>query len=331
MKKNRILVTGASGFVGKFLIEKLINNEDNIIVALYNNSVVSELYQDPNNRISWVKIDLVVDNLRDILLDIDIVYHLAGYSSNGSTSEELNLLNKLNVIVTKRLANACKLSFIKHFVFVSSIAVCESSMDLIIDENNGLPLTPYGKSKKKAEKLLISISKGHYKYTILRPTALFGEYHRGSVHELIKQIQQKRFVIFGSGSSLTNFYYIKDFIDILEFVCCNKNAYNKIFIASDSPYTLNVIVSWILNCLNYKKSIIRLPIWIGYFVASVFELSSLLINKPLLFSYRRLNAMTNKKSFSNNRISRIIGMNCRYGVHKGIISTIRWYKKNGIL
>ena len=331
MKKNRILVTGASGFVGKFLIQNLINNRDNTIVALYKNSDITTLYQDPDSRISWVKIDLVTDNLRDILLDIDVVYHLAGYSSIGSTNEELDLLNKLNVVATKRLANACKSSFVKHFIFVSSIAVCESSKDLIINENNGLPLTPYGKSKKKAEKLLINISKGHYKYTILRPTALFGENHRGSVYEMVKKIHQKRFVIFGSGKSPTNFYYIKDFINLLLLTYCNKNTYNKILIASDNPYELNVIVGWVLKCLKYDKSILRLPVWFGYIVASIFELLSLLLNKPLLFSYRRLNAMINQNSFSNNKILRIKGMNCKYGVHKGLISTIKWYKESGML
>jgi len=142
MKKNRILVTGASGFVGKFLIKKLLRNENNTIVALYNNSIVSDLNADFNSQISWVKVDLVNDNVSDILLDIDIVYHLAGYSSMGSTTKELNLLNKVNVIATQRLANACKSLSIKHFIFVSSVAVCESSADLIINEKNGLPLTP---------------------------------------------------------------------------------------------------------------------------------------------------------------------------------------------
>jgi len=335
MKKNRILVTGASGFVGKFLIKKLLRNENNTIVALYNNSIVadlnSDLNSDFNSQISWVKVDLFSDNVSDILLDIDIVYHLAGYSSMGSTTKELNLLNKVNVIATQRLANACKSLPIKHFIFVSSVAVCESSADLIINEKNGLPLTPYGKSKKKAEELLIGASKGHYNVTILRPTALFGEYHKGSVYEMVKKIQEKRFVKFGPGNSLTNFYYIKDFVNLLVHVCCNKSTYNQVFIVSDSPYELNIVVNWMLHCLNYKNRILQFPIWFGYILATFFEFISFLINKPLLFSYRRLHAMTNKTLFSNNKISKVVDMNCKYGVHKGLVRTIKWYKKTGIL
>ena len=76
MKKRRILVTGASGFIGRFLIENLAKDEDNIIIALYNNSNVLDLYKDSDNRINWVKVDLVNDSISNILLNIDPTNHV---------------------------------------------------------------------------------------------------------------------------------------------------------------------------------------------------------------------------------------------------------------
>ena len=331
MKKNKILVTGASGFVGKFLIEKLLCNDNNFITAFYNKSDVKDLFVNFGSKIRWVKIDLVYDNLDVITEDIDTVYHLAGYSSMGSSKKELNLLNNVNVIATQRLANKCSRLSIKHFIFVSSIAVCEFSKSLVINENNGVPLTAYGRSKQMAEKLLIKIAKGKFDLTILRPTALFGECHKGSIYEMVKNIKEKRFVKFGPGSSLTNFFYIKDFVKLLIEVCHNKRAFNKVFIASDSPHDLDSIIDCIIRSLNLKHRIFQLPIWFGFILAFLFEFISLLLNKTLIFSYRRFKAMINKTYFTNNKISRVIDLKYDYGVHNGLVRTIKWYKEEGML
>ena len=331
MKKRRILVTGASGFIGRFLIENLAKDEDNIIIALYNNSNVLDLYKDSDNRVNWVKVDLVNDSISNIFLNIDVVYHLAGYSTINPNIKELNLLNKLNIFVTQRLANECKSSSVKHFIFVSSIAACESSDNINITEKNGSPKTHYGVAKKKAEELLLETSANCFNVTILRPTAIFGEHHKGSIFEMVKKIKEKRFVIFGSGNSLTNFYYIRDFVDLLTTICENKDTFNKVFIVSGDSYKLNAIVDHILTCLDYKSKIIKLPIWFGYIIATLFEVLSFLIKKPLLFSYRRLHAMTSKVSFSNKEVSKIIHINVKYGVLMGLTRTIKWYKKKDML
>ena len=92
---------------------------------------------------------------------------------------------------------------------------------------------------------MIKIADGHYAVTILRPTALFGEYHKGSIYELVKSVNNRRFVLFGSGKNLTNFYYIRDFIEILVNVIDNNRAFNQVFIASDDAIQLNILISWI--------------------------------------------------------------------------------------
>ena len=331
MKKTRILITGASGFIGKFLIDKLLQNKNNIIVALFNKTDVSGFYKESEKRIKWVQIDLINDNISNIALNIDVVYHLAGYFSISQSSKELTLLNKINVFATEKLAHECKRSAVKHFIFISSVAACESSNEATITENSGLPSTVYGESKKKAEDLLMDIAETGLNVTILRPTAIFGEGHKGSVFELVKKIKEKRFVIFGSGESLTNFYYIRDFIDLLSDVPLNENTYNKVFIASDESYELNTIVNSILEGLTYHNKVIKLPIWLGYIIAFFFEIISFLIKKNLLFSYRRLNTMTSKISFSNNKIFKIMNTHTKYGVLEGLNRTIKWYKSNNML
>jgi len=328
---NKILVTGGSGFVGRFLIEELLLDGSNTIVAMYNNNGIPDVFKSSPGNLSWIKNDLVSDDLTAALTDIDIVYHLAGYSSVDSSTVELDRLNKINVIATRRLADACVSAQVRHLIFVSSVAVCEGSSEAIIDEGDVLPLTPYGDSKQRAEDILIKTAKGFYEITILRPSALFGECHEGSVYELVKKIQEKRFAIFGSGKSLTNFLYIRDFTDLLVSVKFDPRAYDQIFIAADSPFQLKVVVDWILGALNSNMRVLVIPAWTGHCLAWFFDLASLLLNRALPFSRRRLKAMLNDSSYSNAKVTRVMGSDCKYGVQKGLLTTIQWYRDNDML
>ena len=209
--KRKILVTGGSGFVGSFLIQELLRDESNTIIVMYNSSQAPDTYEEPASKLRWIKADIVKDDLTNLVSGVDTVYHLAGYSSLSSSSSEVDRLNAVNVKGTRRVAEACTSAQVKQLIFVSSIAACEVSTELVIDEINGYPVTEYGLSKKRAEELLIEGSINSYELTILRPTALFGENHEGSVLELVKKIQERRFLIFGSGESNTNFLYMNQY------------------------------------------------------------------------------------------------------------------------
>ena len=81
MKRNNILVTGASGFVGQFLLERLIQTDCNKIVAMHKNPLNKSLKERFDDQITWNNTDLVSGDCCGLLSNIDIIFHLAGYSS----------------------------------------------------------------------------------------------------------------------------------------------------------------------------------------------------------------------------------------------------------
>lgn len=327
---KKILITGGSGFVGRFLINELLKDKTNTILALYNSSPGPSLEEAAAN-LNWVKADIVKDDLTPLVSGVDIVYHLAGYSSVSSNSSEVDLLNAVNVTGTRRVAEASTSAQVKHLIFVSSVAACEVSSDLVIDEINGYPVTEYGLSKKRAEELLIEGSINSYELTILRPTSLFGENHEGSVLELVKKIQERRFLIFGSGESTTNFLYIRDFIDLLLLVKDDRRAYGQVFIASDTPVHLSTLVKYILDALGSDLRIMKVSAAVGYIVALLFDIVSFVLQKPLPLSRRRLRAMLNQTSYTNLKVKTVMGANCKYGVKKGLLTSISNYRQQGML
>ena len=166
---------------------------------------------------------------------------------------------------------------------------------------------------------MIKHADGHYAVTILRPTALFGEYHKGSIYELVKSINKRRFVIFGSGKNLTNFYYIRDFVEILIKVIDNNKAFNQVFIASDTPFQLNILISWILVSLKSRKLILKVPVWMGFIASYILDILTCLTKNTFPLSIRRLKAMTHDVTYSNNKIIYSLNVKAKYGIQQGII------------
>lgn len=331
MAKRKILVTGGSGFVGRFLIQELLRDESNTIIAMYNSNQPPDTFEDPASKLTWIKTDIVKDDLTDAMSGIDTIYHLAGYSSVSSSSSEVDLLNAINVTGTRRVAEASSSAKVKQLIFVSSVAACEASTELVIDEINGYPVTEYGLSKKRAEDLLIEGSINSYELTILRPTALFGENHEGSVLELVKKIQERRFLIFGSGKSNTNFLYIRDFIDLLLCVKDDQRAYGQVFIASDTPLHLSTFVKYIVEVLGSDLRIMKVPVAFGFIAALLFDIVSFVLQKPLPLSRRRLRAMLNQTIYTNRKVKSVMATNCKYGVKKGLLTSISYYRQHGML
>ena len=178
---------------------------------------------------------------------------------------------------------------------------------------------------------MIEGSINSYKLTILRPTALFGENHEGSVLELVKKVQERRFLIFGSGKSVTNFLYIRDFIDLLLLVKDNQRAYGQVFIASDSPMYLSTFVKCIVEALSSDFRILKVPIVFGYIAALLFDIVSFVLQKPLPLSRRRLRAMLNETIYTNQKMKSVMATNFNYGVKKGLLTSISYYRQNNML
>jgi len=327
-KREKILITGASGFVGQALVKKLITDKSKKIVATTNSKCISELISSEN--LIWRKVDLLKDNLKDLLAGIDVVYHLVGYSGLGTSDEELTKLTLLNEELTSRLLEYSKQADIKHFIYVSSISACENSNEKNIDEENGFPQSLYGISKKKTEEIIFSFSGNPFPVTILRPTALFGKHHKGSIYELTKRVKENRFLIFGSGENFTNFYYIDEFTNVLKATCLNKDMFGEIYIASSDPLTLNRLARLISTVLKISPSFIWLPLSVGYLVAYFFDFLSFFISQELPLSKRRMEAMTGSKVYSNGKL-KLEGLSKKSETERGLKETVQWFLDNKML
>lgn len=329
-KNIKVLVSGASGFVGLHLLEALVA-DGNKVIALHHRPLQQPYPYCDSDMVTWVKFDITADSVEQYCENVDVVFHLAGYSTIEETEDELKKLKLVNVHGTEKFASGCKSAGVKQFIFVSSIAACEFSDVQQIDETNGYPQSAYGKSKLEAESLLLTMAENDFNITILRPTALFGEDHLGSVYELVKAIKHKRFVLFGSGEYRTNFYYIKDFVEVLIRVQGNQDAYGQVFIASDDALTIKDISSIILEALQMQFKIPSIPYLLGCSIAYVLDQITYLVGIKFPLSKRRFRAMTKDNIFVHSKLSSLLEVKPIYGIKSGLRRTVSWYRTAGLL
>lgn len=330
---HKLIVTGATGFVGLFLLEKLTERGEKgtEIVAVHHRDLKKEVKQRFGNSVQWIKVDITCDDMSCVVAGAATVFHLAAYSSIEETEAARHQQKCVNVLGTQRLAAAAKKAGVRHFIFISSIAACESGSTKEINEQNGFPVSSYGKAKKSAEDILLSMSGNGFDVTVLRPTALFGENHLGSVYDLVKLIKQRRFVIFGRGESRTNFYYVRDFVDVLLAVQNNAKAYGQIFIAANRPYAMHELISCIVAALGCKRFVPSVPVQLGYLAAVCCDIISKLSGKSLPFSKRRYRALMRDTAYSSQKLEETLGLRPSYGLSEGIKKTITWYQKTGLI
>ena len=141
-----ILVTGATGFVGKRVCNMLLRQNHKIRVISRNSSIKFD---------DLVIADLSSDSLNEsVFRDVTTIIHLAGHAHDLKVNGDTENYLKLNVDGTKRLAEMASISGVKNFIYISSTkAGADEDPNSLIEEAEGI----YGQSKRAAELAILNL------------------------------------------------------------------------------------------------------------------------------------------------------------------------------
>lgn len=232
MKNKKILITGAAGFIGSHLVEKLFNEGFSLkLLVPYNvdNSWgwIDTLSEDIKNNVEIVSGDICdQDLIRKVTKDINVIFHLAALISIPYSYVSPRSYISTNVIGTLNLLETLKNSKIELFVNTSTSEVYGSAQYSPIDESHPLNAqSPYAATKISADQLCLSYYRSfELPITILRPFNTFGPRQslRASIPTIISQVVEgKQKIKMGNISTKRDFSYVSDTVS--GFLSCISN------------------------------------------------------------------------------------------------------------
>ena len=265
MPNKKILITGATGFIGQQLLSYLNSSKKVESRDVYSIKIISRNIQPIYETIVC---DLQSENIPDdIMDDVDTLFHLAGYAHDlREPSKSENLYHTLNVDATIRLAELAVKSAVKHFVFISSVKAggklftdkCANEMD------QGVPDNIYGQTKREAEIKLLNIGRNSNMHvSIIRPSLVYGPNAKGNLRLMLSNINKGLFPPIPDTQNRKSMIHVNDLVRAIMFVARDERANGEIFIVTDGkPYsssdiykTMCVIVGKLVPKWNVPKFI----------------------------------------------------------------------------
>ena len=297
----KIEVTGASGFVGKNLIN------------FFNEKSIKTQPLPLRTRV-WQK---------RVPKEADALIHLAGKAHDTKNTTSEDDYYQINTDLTIDVFEAFLKSDIRDFIYFSSVkAVADTEEDQLSEKEEPNPLTPYGKSKLKAEQYLFSqkLPPGRRLF-IIRPCMIHGPENKGNLNLLYKLVSKGIPWPLGAFENKRSFCSIDNLLFIIKELIEQKDILSGVYnVSDDEPLSSNEVVSLLSESQNRNPRIWKVSKGLIHIIAKAGNLIRLPLNEE------RLRKLTDSYVVSNQKIKKAIGKPLPVSSKEGLLNTFKSFQ-----
>jgi len=342
----KILITGASGFIGSFLCEEGLKRGMETWAGMREGSSRKWLQHE---KLKFAFLDMAhAEVLRKQLTAYkekagkwDVVIHAAGATKCLKREE----FDSHNFTCTKNLVNMLdELDMLpEQFLYVSSLSVlgpireemsADGTYSDMTAEDKPQPNTAYGESKVKSEAFLAEKrikTDGRFHYTIFRPTGVYGPREK-DYFMMAKSIKQHIDFSVGYKKQVLTFVYVRDLVNaIFSAIGKNDTANGKTYLVSDGCcYSSRAFSDLIQKELGVKNVLhVKAPLWALKIVSCLAEGFSKLTHKPSTLNGDKYRIMRQRNwQCDITPLKEDLGFTPEWQLERGVKECIKWYKDN---
>jgi len=249
----KVLVTGATGFVGRALVRHLLRAGYVVRAGVRENARIPGVevmaHGDLARSVDW----------RPLVSGVDAVVHLAG-QAHATRALPDSHYDQVNHTTTVELARAALAARVKRFVFVSSIKAqsAPTAATVLTEQDEPRPVDAYGRSKLAAEASLRELG---IPYTIFRPVLIYGRELKGNLATLRKISALPVPLPFGAFRNRRSLLSLAHFVDAIDLALSSAKLLGQTFVIADrSPITLRSLIAAFRFARNRRSLLVPIPV-----------------------------------------------------------------------
>lgn len=325
------LITGASGFIGTYLIQRLLTEKIGIRALVRPSS-------QHLGRLKTLPVDIAQGSLTDpafiakSMQGIETIYHAAAPVGSNDWDNHY----QVTVKATETLINTAIDYGVKRLVFISSLSV----YDLLALRNgatvneetacysNPKAMGPYVDAKLAAEHLLLEAYRSHHLgVTIIRPGIVIGPKGVVRIPHIGYKVQDRSFLVLGTGENILPLTYVENTVDGIYKASIAEKAIGQIYnLVDEGEVTVNQYINRLKSVSGSQASVIHLPTPFLYTASSAYELgSSLGLLKKGVTSWAQIQRKMKSLKYENHKAKNELNWEPKISIEFGLQKTFDWY------
>ena len=326
----KVLVTGATGFIGRHLVKKLAD-QGYSVHTLYRSENKNYGMEHPD--ISFFRGDVTdIDSLMKAMKDCECVFHLAAYAKAWAKQKQTYEI--INYQGTVNMLEAAIKQHVKKIVVTSTAGVFGPSQNnKPVDESSKRRFpyfTEYERTKDLADKIVIAKYSGKIDVSIVCPTRVFGSgelTESNSVTKLIGLFIRGKFGILpGNGQHIGNYVFVEDVVNGL-LLAMKKGRTGERYILGGENLSYSDFFSRISDLTGKRYPMIKIPVFMIIFLASMMKLLAVIFGLPPVLTPEWARKYLYDWYLSDKKARKELGYQPQ-SLNEGLAKTISWIRNN---
>jgi UDP-glucose 4-epimerase len=323
---NKVLVTGATGFIGSFLVHELLRQNYQVRALVRSNAsslptAVEKFTGDLTQPATLI----------NCCENIDTVFHLAGYAHSFQEGDPSFAAKHqaVNFQGTQNIFNEAVRSGVRKLVYFSSVKAVADSNDNIDEQWQQEPESPYGIAKRNAEKFLLTLGAAHDMHVcILRPALVYGPGCKGNLQAMLRAIDKNYFIPVPAISNRRSMISLPDICQAALLAANHPQAKNKIYFVTDGiEYSTRQLYLAMRQALNKSIPKWHLPLAGFKMLGHIGDMAQKILRRRMPFNSESIGKLFDSAAYNSQLIQQELGFKPAFDLKKCLPDIIATYRQ----